>query len=126
MNPDMPKFAIAVGLILIVLGIAAYAVSGQASLTALIPVPFGVLLALLGVIARRSASTKHAMHGAAVVALIGLLGSVNALPDLARMLLGESVERPLAVGAKSLMAVILGTFLICCVRSFRQARRAAE
>ena len=126
MNPDMPKLAIALGLVLVVLGVAVYFASGQASLTALIPLPFGAAMALLGAVARRPAYTKHAMHAAAVVALAGLLGSVDALPDLVRMLLGAAVERPLAVGAKSVMAADLGVFLAYCVRSFRQARKAAN
>lgn len=126
MKPDMPRLAVGLGLVLVVLGVAVYVSSGQASLTALIPVPFGAALVILGTVARRSASTKHAMHIAAVVALVGLLGSVNALPDLARMLLGGAVERPLAVVAKAVMAVDLGVFLAFCVRSFRLARKAAK
>ena len=126
MNPDMPRLAVGLGLVLVALGFTAYFASGQASLTALIPVAFGIALALLGAVSRRAAYTKHAMHGAAVVAVIGLLGSVDALPDLAHTLLGGTIERPLAVAAKTVMAVALGVFLGFCVRSFRQARKAAQ
>ena len=126
MTTDMPRLAIVIGAILAALGVASYLGTGQVSLTALIPVPFGAVLALLGVMARKAASPKNAMHAAAVVALLGVLGSANGLPDLIGLLSGGSAERPLAVIAKSAMAILLAVFLAFCIRSFRQARRASQ
>ncbi len=126
MNPDMPKLSIALGLVLVVLGLAVYFISAQSSLTALIPVPFGIALTLLGAYARRASSAKHAMHAAAVVALVGFLGSADALPDLVQLVFGGEIERPLAVGAKSVMAAALAILLGFCVHSFRQARKGAQ
>ncbi len=120
----MSRIAIGFGTALILLGVGSYLLSGQASLTALIPVPLGIALILLGLLARRADSTKHAMHAAAVVALVGFLGSANGLPAAARLLLGGEVDNPLAAAAKSLIAVLLAAFLGLCVRSFRQARQA--
>ncbi len=126
MTLDMPRTSVGFGIGLIVLGAGAYFVTGQASLTALIPAPFGSVLVALGLIARNTSSTKHAMHVAAVVALAGFAGSANGLPALARLLAGAELERPLASVAKSVMALALATFLGLCVQSFRQARRARQ
>ena len=124
MKHDMPRLAFGFGASLIVLGVAMYFLSGRASLTALIPVPFGAALMALGAVAKRSASTKHAMHAAAVVALVGIAGSWNGVPEMARLLLGGEVANPLAAGAKTVMAAALALFLGYCVQSFRQARKS--
>lgn len=124
MTHDMPRLAVSIGASLIVLGVAMYFLSGRVSLTALIPVPFGAALVTLGWVAKRSASTKHPMHGAAVVALVGIAGSWNGVPQAARLLLGDEVANPLAAGAKTVMAALLAVFLAYCIHSFRQARKA--
>ena len=126
MTLDMPRLATALGLGLVAIGISTYFASGQSSYTALIPAAFGLVLAALGVLARRASSSKHAMHAAAMVALLGFVGSANGLPDMVRLILGETVELPLAVVAKSLMAIAMAVFLGLCIRSFRQARKAMQ
>ena len=126
MTTDMPRLSTVCGAALIVLGAAMYAVSGQASLTALIPVPFGVVLVVLGAVAARLASPKHPMHAAAAVALLGILGSIGGVPDAVRLLLGGEIENPLAAVAKTVMAADLTAFLAFAIQSFRQARRARE
>ena len=124
MKHDMPRLAVGFGVSLIILGVAMYFLSGRVSLTALIPVPFGAALVAAGVVAKRSASTKHAMHAAAVVALVGIAGSWNGVPQIARWLWGGDVANPLAAGAKTVMAAALAAFLGYCIQSFRQARQA--
>ena len=126
MTLDMPRISAGCGIGLIVLAVGAYLASGQASATALIPAPFGIVLVALGLIARKASSTKHAMHAAAVVALVGFAGSANGLPELFKLLAGGAVERPLAGVAKSLMALVLASFLVLCIQSFRQARKARQ
>ena len=124
MQPDMPKLAMTFGAVLALLGVVSYAATGQSSLTALIPSAFGLALAALGFVAKRPAATKHAMHAAAVLALLGVAGSWNGLPDTVRYALGSSVEHPAAALAKSAMALLMAVFLYFCVQSFRQARKA--
>jgi hypothetical protein len=77
----LPKIAVAVGIVLIVVGGWAYLASGPgASLTALIPAVLGAGLAVVGLVGLRGGpARRHAMHGAAAVALIGVLGSVGQL-----------------------------------------------
>ncbi len=124
MKYTMPGLARGFGASLVVLGVGAYFASGRASMTALIPVPFGFILIALGLLARRAASTKHAMHAAALIAVIGIAGSWSGVPDAVRHLAGAEVSNPLAAWAKTLMALDLAVFVGFCVRSFRLARKA--
>ena len=120
----MPLITIAVGVLLTVIGVAGYVMSGMASWTALIPAFLGVPMALLGVLARKESMLKHAMHGAAVVALLGLLGTASGAVKFVRMLGGAEIARPEAVKVQALVAVICAVFLVLCVNSFIQARKA--
>lgn len=118
----MPKIALAVGGVLIAVGVWAYAASGPgASPTALIPAVLGVLLALAGAIALRGGDVRrHAMHAAAAVALLGVLGSLGQL--VARPAAGSDAAG-IARTAGVLTLVLCGVFLGLAVRSFTQARR---
>lgn len=120
----MPKYTVYLGVGLIVLGVAGYLASGQASATALIPAAFGVAFLALGLAATKASSSKHSMHAAAVLALLGLIGTAGGVPDLLSLLSGADVERPLAAWSRSLMAIALAVFLVLCVRSFVAARTA--
>ncbi len=122
---EMPKRSIHFGWGLVLLGGVGHAASGQASLTALIPAAFGILLIFSGVLARRTGSSKHPMHFAAVLALLGLLGSASGLVDLVSLLRDGATANPLAAASRSAMAVAMAVFLGYCVQSFRAARRAA-
>ena len=109
------------GLVLTVLGFAGYFLTGTSSFTALIPAAFGILLLVLGLIARSEASRKHAMHAAAAVALIGCVG---ALMTLLRTPAG--VRSAVALYSQLAMVVLTGLFVALCVRSFIAARRARK
>ena len=91
-----------VGVILMVLGVASYLLSGMASPTALIPSAFGFVLSMLGYYGRHESTRKTAMHAAMVVAVVGLLGSASGLMALPALLTGGEVARPTAVIAQSL------------------------
>jgi hypothetical protein len=115
----MASTTIALGVVLIVVGLAGYFLTGGVSKTALIPSAFGIVIALAGLIARDERRRKHAIHGAVVVALLGFLGSsVRALPAIA----DGNAARP-AVIAQAVMAVLTLGYLILAVRSFIAARR---
>lgn len=120
----MANVAVGFGAVLIVLGIAGYFGSGMVSMTALIPAAFGLVLLVLGVIARDPEKRKHAMHIAAMVGVLGFLGSARGLGKLIHLLSGQPVERPGAVIAQSVMAILMLIFTWLCVRSFINARRS--
>jgi hypothetical protein len=119
----MPLSAILTGTLLIILGIVSYMVSGGESPTALIPTAFGIVLASLGLLARKEALRKHAMHAAAAVGLIALLGSASGFLKLFTLLGGDEVLRPAAVIAQSIMFVLSALFVGLAINSFVKARR---
>lgn len=119
----MPLITIITGSLLSLLGILGYFFTDTRSLTALIPLAFGTLLELCGALAMRPDLKKHAMHGASVLALLGVLGSARGAIGFVRMLGGATVTRPFATQVQAAMFVICLIFLVLCIRSFREARR---
>jgi len=122
----MPIVSIVFGVLLIALGMWGYFGTGTTSLTALIPAAFGILLAGCGAFARNEKNLKMAMHIAATLGLVGFLGSVSGLLKLPALLSGGEVARPDAVIARSIMAGLCLVFLVLCVKSFIDARRARK
>lgn len=118
----MPSITIVLGAVLIILGLAGYFLTGTASLTALIPSAFGLLIVLAGLLARDERKRKHAMHAAVAVALLGFLGSVRGLLQLGALFAGTAA-RPAAVVAQTIMAVLTLGYIVLAVRSFIKARR---
>ena len=117
----MPATTIALGVALIILGLAGYSLTGAASLTALIPAAFGLVIALSGLIARDERTRKHAMHAAVVVALLGFLGSVRGLLQIGDLFDGTAA-RPAAIVAQTIMAMLTLGYIVMAVRSFVKAR----
>ncbi len=108
------------GIVLILLGLASYLLTGRTSVTALIPAFFGAVFVILALVARNEAARKHAMHAAVALALIGLLATLGrVVPALA----GGNLMRP-AVLAQLAMVVLLGVYIALGVKSFKEARRA--
>jgi hypothetical protein len=120
----MVNTTIAFGAAFIVLGLAGYFGSGMVSATALIPAAFGVVFCILGLLARDPGKRKHAMHTAALLGLLAVLGSGRGLTKIGSILAGEPVERPAAVIAQSIMALLGIVFVALCIKSFRDARRS--
>lgn len=116
----MPATTRLVGFLLAVLGIAAYVLTGFASITALIPAFFGVVLLLLALAARRASARKHVMHLAVAIALLGLVATLGRVgPALG----AGDIARP-AVITQVLMALVLAVYVALGVKSFVDARRA--
>jgi hypothetical protein len=123
----MAEIAVVYGVVLVVLGIGGYTGTGGASLTALIPVAFGVPVLALGLLARaRPALRMHAMHGAVGLGLLAFLGTARALARVPALAAGRPVDRPVAVALQAVMAVVSLVFVALCVKSFVDARRAGK
>jgi hypothetical protein len=108
------------GLILIVLGVASYVLTGRTSLTALIPALFGAVLVICALVARNEAARKHAMHAAVAVGLIGALAALGRGVPAA---LDGGATRP-AVLSQLIMGVLLLIYVALGVQSFIAARKA--
>ncbi len=118
----MPIVTIVVGTLLSLIGILGYVFSDTHSLTALIPLAFGSLLEACGALALNPKMKKHAMHGASVLALLGILGSAPGAVKFLQLITGGDVARPLAAKTQAAMFVICLVFLGLCIQSFRNAR----
>jgi uncharacterized membrane protein HdeD (DUF308 family) len=122
----MPAVSIAFGVILTALGVCFY-FPDKIAATAFIPSYFGVVLIVLGLLAYKDGLRKHVMHFAAMVGLIGcLVPAVRIVPALPAFFGGESLPNANAIRAQALMAVISLAFVLLCVNSFIEARRARK
>jgi lysylphosphatidylglycerol synthetase-like protein (DUF2156 family) len=119
----MPSTAIGCGLSLILVGLAGYVwgmMDGKASITALIPAFFGIVIAILGAFAKSNESLrKHLMHAAVMLGLIGfLIPAFRLLSNLSGLTLSAGVV------AQAAMALICLIFVILGIQSFVNARRS--
>ena len=121
--PDMPQRTRLTGIILIFIGIGGYLLAGAESITAMIPAFFGVIFIILGRLGQKEALRKHAMHGAVLLALVGVLGSFGGLIALFSWLGGTPPDNVLATVAQSLMALLCLGYVARGVKSFVEARR---
>ncbi len=92
-------------------------------MTALIPALFGLPLGFLGMLALKERMRKHAMHAAALIALLGLVGSLFRI--VKKLIVGEELEVSTAVTMQLVVAALCAVFVVLlCIRSFIKARRA--
>jgi hypothetical protein len=122
----MPTQTLYTGIALTVLGVAGYVFSGAASVTALIPAFIGIVFVVLGLLARKENLRKHVMHVTMLVALLAIAGTFRGVLASFAWLGGTAPERPMAVVAQVITAVLCLLLLIGGIRSFIAARREAE
>ena len=120
----MATLTIVYGVIFIVMGLYGYFGISSESITALIPTFFGIPMLVFGWLALNEKYLKHAMHGAAVLTLLGFAGTVGGLFKFFKLLGGAEMERPAAVTVQAIMAILCLAFLILAVKSFIDARRS--
>ena len=122
----MPGRTLIVAGLLVAVGVGGFALSERHAPTSLIPAVAGLLLGACGGLAlARPAWTKHAMHAAAALALLGLLASAGRLGSV---LASGNVPDALAFSSQVAMATLCAAFVVMCVLWFvgnRKARRAA-
>lgn len=121
----MPVFALVFGGLLTALGLVAFlapqVLGGEKpyQITAAIPAVFGLLIESAGVVAVVApGARKHAMHLAAAVALLGVVGGF--VPAIRSGFDVSKTATQVGLGMTVLSAIFLGL----CVRSFVAARRA--
>jgi hypothetical protein len=125
----MPGTAILCGILLILIGVVgafASSTGGSFSKTALIPAGFGVVLAILGALAKSmEGMRKHLMHVALLVALIGLIG-VFFSPAFRGIIITGGIANWPSFLAQAGMAAVCLIFIVLGIKSFADARRARE
>ena len=74
----IPRIAIYGGAILVLWGIAAYIISDQSSITAMIPSFMGAPLMVLGILSQRMPDMRHhLMHASMIIALFMALAPIG-------------------------------------------------
>jgi hypothetical protein len=118
---NMPRIIFIFAILFIFLGVGAFVATGAQSWTALIPAILGVLLAGAGALSLKH--LKHGGHAAATIGLIGFLGTARSLTKLPALFEGTA-QRPEAIAVQAVFAVLCLVFLVLCVKSFIDARKA--
>ena len=122
----MAKTAIALGVLLILLGFLGYVSAGTHSLSPLVPAMFGFLISLFGWFGLTDDPKKRMlfMHVAVTIGLIGFLITVWSIVEYVQMLRGHQFPHPVVVQEWAATAAILLFFVLASVRSFVAARRS--
>jgi len=122
----MAKITIALGVVLILLGIFGFVSTGSQHPTSLIPAAVGLILSILGFLSLTENPKRRMlyMHIAVTIGLLGFLGTGLSIVNYIEMLRGRQFPHPIAVEEKAAMAAILLFFVLLCVRSFIAARRS--
>lgn len=116
----MPRITIALGAILIAVGVIAYIATSFASFTALIPAFLGAIIVICGLIALKK--QKIGVYIALVVSILGILGTGMNVLQIGALLAGQAA-RPAAVVTSVIAFVLLIIYVILAIRSFIAARR---
>lgn len=122
----MAKTAIALGVLLILLGFLGYVSAGTYALSPLVPAMFGFLISLFGLFALTDDAKKRMlfMHIAVTIGLIGFLVTVWSVVEYVQMLRGHQFPHPVLVEEWAATAAILLLFVLLSIRSFVAARRS--
>ncbi len=116
----IPRIAIYDGAILVLWGIVAYIISGQSSITAMIPSFMGAPLMILGILSERMPNMRHhLMHAAMVLSLVMVMGGARVFAQFAEM-------SNLAISSHVVLILVGVCFMVCGIMSFRAARIARE
>jgi hypothetical protein len=124
----MSRITLYFGAVLTGIGIYFFISTGSTHPTSLIPVWFGLVLALFGILANSKDASKRKlyMHIAVTIGLLGFLfPGVMAAKDLIKAHSDQlPLAHPAAVHEQLLMAILCFIFVLLCVRSFIMARRS--
>ena len=121
----MAKLTVVFGILLIVIGVTGYVLTGSEHPTALIPSGAGILFIIFGMLANSEDPKKRKlwMHISVTVALLLFLSLIRADIDVIRLSRGAYFEYPAAVLEKSGTSLLSLLYVLFCIRSFIAARR---
>ncbi|WP_339742811.1 hypothetical protein [uncultured Rubinisphaera sp.] len=121
----MPQIALLTALLLIAEGLYGYfgAAADDRSMTALIPLFFGVPIGISGLFALKDSYRMHAMHAAVSFGLLGAFAAWGRTAMTAGKMSQGIEYNQRAAAMVLIMAIICTGFVIMCVRSFIAARK---
>ncbi len=122
----MAKVTVLFGVLLIILGVVSYVLTGQKFPTSLIPVAFGILLCTFGSMAETPVAKRRMlfMHIAVTIGLLGFLATAPALVSAFQLFKGKLFPYPAAIEEKAAMSLLMLIYVVLCARSFIAARRS--
>ena len=115
---NITKISLAIGGVLVLLGLGSYVGTGRESVTALIPAFLGLPILICGLIARDEKKRMMAAHIAILFGALGVIaGFGRGIPQLIKGNTGTATTVTL------IMAGICLVYVVACVRSFIAARK---
>lgn len=100
-----------IGVVLVVLGVGAWILTDFASVTALIPAIFGILIVGFAAVGRETDRERLAVYGIGALGAFGVLGSLRGVPDIIAFVTGEGVDSAVAVASQGTL-IVLGLALV--------------
>jgi len=125
----MAKTTIIFAVLLIILGLFGFFYTGSVHYTALIPTWFGLVMGLFGFLAmsRSESRRKLFMHINVTLGLIGfLMAAGRALVSYGSARSQGVDPNYFALGTQAVMALLLANYVVLCVKSFIEVRRARK
>lgn len=123
----MAKITLVFAVLLAALGLIGYVGTGCRHVTALIPLWVGILLGIFGwlAISPDERRRKLFMHVNVTIGLLGFLAAAGrAIQSYARAHASGTQPDSIALASQATMAGLLLIYVVLCVRSFINARRA--
>lgn len=123
----MAKVSLVFAVLLALLGLGFYVGTGSQHPTALIPLWFGLALGVFGFLAisPNEGRRKLFMHINVTIGALGFLGAaIQAIREFGNARSAGENPNYTAISAQSIMALLLLIYVLMCVRSFIDARRA--
>ena len=124
----MAKLTIVFGVLLMVVGVTGFVLTGSSHPTALIPSLMGLILAIAGTLANTTDDKKRGlwMHIAATVGLLGFVMTLHGAYQVMGLAHGAEYTQgaAIAIEEKGITCLVCLIFVAFCIRSFIEARRA--
>lgn len=125
----MAKTTIVFAVLLIILGLAGFFYTGSHYPTALIPAAFGLVMGVFGFLAMSPSESRRKlfMHVNVTLGAIGfLMAAWRALSSYGNARSQGVDPDYIALGSQAIMAFLLLNYVVLCVKSFIDVRRARE
>jgi hypothetical protein len=116
---DAQKWTTIYVVLLMALGVAGFLATGMASITALIPTFFGLVVLALLLALPRLLKPSTVVRVLFAAGLLGLVATIGGVPKVFGWLMGEPLERPAAAMSQTLMAILSAIYAVLLLRAVR-------